>query len=232
MCAFDLKPAAASSPAMTLSQKLFDFLEYTVEKHFDTSQHTKLLHNWACTFDTFLKKQPSDFVIAVFDFYVKEWRKKKGFVHISPESFIGDFSLIAQRYRWYYQPIPTGDLRNILQPLRKEQWDCEWDLVVISVSQSLHNIRLFLQAIKKAEIPHDLKRQARAIYGHIQEYTTRYYLEWRNRQIDAVWTATITQERIFNDVRKCFRRHGLPGKQITDYLQDIKNAYVPATHNG
>ena len=214
-----------SPQAILMAQKLFDFLHFTVEMHYDTSRQPKLLDKWAVSFDRFFKKQKPEYVIAVFDFYINEWRKKRGYIHITPESFIGDFPLIAQRHDWDYRPIPAGELRNILKPLSLERWDCEWDKLVTSVSQSLYNIRLFVQALKLVDIPDKVKREIRAIFGHVQEYTTRYYLEWRTRQIEAVWTATITQDKIFNEVRKCLTRYGSPAKEVKAYLHLLQEAY-------
>ena len=214
-----------SPQAILMAQKLFDFLHFTVEMHYDTSRKPKLLDKWAVSFDRFFKRQRPEYVFALFDYYINEWQKEKGFIHITPESFIGDFPLIAQRHDWNYRPIPASDLRNILKPLSLERWDCEWDKLVTSVSQSLHNIRLFVQALKEADIPDKVKREMRAVFGHVQEYTTRYYLEWRTRQIEAVWTATITQDKIFNEIRKCLTRYGSPLREIKDYLERLKNAF-------
>ncbi len=209
---------------LQLAQKLWDFLTLIVEKKYDTRWQNKQLDDWAGTFDLFLRSHDYGRVCAVFDFYVGQWRQKKGFVHLTPASFIGDFPLLEQRYEWTTRPIPESELREILLPLSLERWECEWSNLVTAVSKSVYAIRLFLKGLADAPLPPEMKRKLRGIFGNVAEYVKSHFIKWRKHQIEAVWVATITEDKIFNDVRKVLTRFGYPAQDRDRSIAILRKA--------
>lgn len=207
-----------------LANKLWDFLNYEVGKQYDTRWQDRQIDRWAGEWDTFLKSHSFHEVVAVFDFYVAEWRKKHGFVHLSPTSFIRDYPLILQRYQWSFRPIPEECLDPVLRPLAYEKWDCDWEALVTSVSKSVYNVKTFLSAVASTEIPVDAKKCIAGLFGNVADYVVHHYLSWRNKHIESAWVATITPETLVGEAQKCFLRLGYPTavrKSATAKITDL-----------
>lgn len=217
-----------------LSQKLWDFLTLNVGKRFDTRWQDKQIDEWAGVFDVFLMDHDFLHVCDVFDYYVAEWKKKRGYVYLTPDAFVGDYVLLEQRMEWNNRPIPEADLKAILRPLAVERWECEWDYLVTAVSKSVYAIRSFLKVLTAVAIPADVKKRIRGIFGNVTEYVIRHFLNWRRHQIEAVWVATISYEFLLKETRKCLTRLGYPACQKYKSIMLLESGIkeVCNVHNG
>lgn len=221
-----------TADGMRLAQKLWDFLMYTVEKRYNTRWQDKQLNEWAGVWDVFLLTHDYQYVCSVFDFYVENWRQKHGYIHLTPESFIGDFPILEQQMQWSSRPIPEEELRPILLPLSKERWDCEWDYLVTAVSKSVDSLRQFLYGLAEAELADSIKQKLRGIFGNVTEYVTHHFITWRKRQIEAVWIATITLDKVFDEVRKCLTRLGYPASVRNRSIAILRKAIKDGQYAG
>lgn len=216
-----------SPQGLLLAQKFWDYLTLEVGMTPQTANQRELALEWAGEFDSFFNRHSPDHVCAVFNFYVEQWRKKRGIEDmratcLSPKVFMDNFVYYERQYQWNLRPINESDLMEILKPLRRERWEVDWELVVTAVSQSLDNVRRFCSGLDSAKLPERVKRWIRGMVGPMGGYVLKHFRQWRIQQSPSVWRAIITIDSLLSAAYAHLVRSGFSMGHSQQYIGELR----------
>lgn len=215
-----------SANAKSLADRLWYFLSKKVGIRISGKDN---INTWSTEFDSFLKTKPYKKVSAVLDYYIDSYDPASVdhcYIHLNPDSFISNFAFLEKLCYWNTSPYSEEEVKDVMDKLFQVKWDCRRSKLLIAVSRSIYNIRLFLDVVYNMNLSDNIKREICYMFYSIDDFVIAHFMKFHSKQNVDVRRAIIDFDYLSDLTYKTLVHYGLHYKECEEIADAIRNIMV------